>query len=393
MGLSKEYRNPVILKFHSRPTETSSALMNSLRQLAVVTLLGTIASPLAGQEATTTLEDTGKELIIEVGPVDLPVPMEMAGHDHAGIFPPIGEVTVPTDGYMYGFDYEVLDAEGNPLPSNIVHHFNIIDPDSRELFLPISRRIMAAGSETGGQAMPWMLFGLPVTNGQRMVISVMLHNPTGEEHIGVALRIHLKYTKTGRPWPFFAVYPYQLDVAFPAGDKGFDLPPGVSSKSYEANPAVAGRLMVMGSHMHELATKIVFEDVTESEVLWEGLPLQDENGRLDGVTIGRLYRKFGVKIVPEHTYRVTVFYDNTTGETIPDGGMGVVAGVFMPSRGQAWPTTDKSDPLYALDRDHYMRVVRGRYDMIKDGGGTTGETTMDMATDAEHQHTAATAHN
>ncbi len=238
--------------------------------------------------------------------------------------------------------------------------------------------------------MPWMLFGMPVTRGQRMVVSVMLHNPTGEEHLGAALRIRLKYTKTGRPWPFFSVYPYQIDVAFPAGDKGFDLPPGVSTKSYDASPAVAGRLMVMGSHLHELATKIVFEDVTETKVLWEGFPVKGDDGELAGVTIGRLYRNFGVKIVPEHTYRVTVFYDNTTGETIPDGGMGVVAGVFMPSRGQDWPATDKSDPLYALDHDHYMRVVRGRYDEIKDGGGKVSETEMEM--DADHEHTAATAH-
>ncbi len=111
--------------------------MNGLRQFATVALLAGITQPLAGQEATTKLEDTGKELIIEVGPVDIPVPMEMAGHDHIGIFPPIGTVTVPTDGYLYGFDYEVVDAQGNELPSNIVHHFNIIDPDNRELFLPI----------------------------------------------------------------------------------------------------------------------------------------------------------------------------------------------------------------------------------------------------------------
>ena len=366
--------------------------MKTLRRITLLCILAVVARPTAGQEYATRLEDTGDEFVIEVGPVDLPVPMEMAGHDHAAIFPPIGTVTVPRDGYLYGFDYEVVDAQGNEISSRIVHHFNIIDPDHRELFLPISRRMLAAGQETGGQSMPWMLLGYPVTAGQSMVVSLMLHNPTGVEHLGASVRIRLKYVKTGRPWPFFAMYPYQLDVAFPAGDKGFDLPPGASSRSYEASPAVAGRLMAMGSHLHELATKIVFEDVTEEKTLWEGFPIEEE-GELAGVTIGRLYRKFGVKIFPDHSYRVTVHYDNPTGETIVEGGMGVVAGVFMPARGQELPAADPNDPLYALDRNHYMRVVRGRYDVIKDGGGVVGEMEMEMDGEEDHEHSESTTHN
>ncbi len=172
-------------------------------------------------------------------------------------------------------------------------------------------------------------------------------------------------------------------MAFPAGDKSFDLPPGESFRSYDASPAIAGRLMVMGSHLHENATKIVFEDITESKVIWEGFPVE-EDGQLAGVTMGRFYRKFGVRIFPDHTYRVTVHYNNPTDQIIPEGGMGVVAGVFMPSGDAEWPAADTADPLYALDRDHYMRAVRGKYDAIKDGGG--------MVMEKEHEHTEATAH-
>lgn len=360
--------------------------MRWILPLATLGALAGMTQDTQGQEPTTRLEDTGKELIIEVGPIHLPVQGDSTRqeHEHVGIFPPIGTVTIPTDGYLYGFDYEVVDGEGNQLPTSIVHHFNVIDPDNRELFLPISRRVMAAGSETGGQSMPWMLFGYPVSAGQRLVVSVMLHNPTGVEHDDVALRIRLKYVKTGRPWPFFKVYPYQLDVAFPAGDKSFDLPVGESSRSYEASPAVAGRLMVMASHMHEYATKIVFEDITENEIIWEGFPVEEE-GQLSGVTIGRLYRRFGVKIFPDHRYRVTVHYTNPTGEAIAEGGMGVVAGLFMPARGEEWPAAEPNDPLYALDRDHYMQVVRGKYDLIKDGGGKIGDM-MNMKKGMEHSH-------
>lgn len=347
-------------------------MLQSLRLLSCFLLVAVTQAAVA-QEADVRVEDLDGELLVEVGPVDLPA-MADADHGHHGIFPPVKTVSIPVHGYLYGFDYEVVDGAGDSLPRAILHHVNLIDPQHRELFLPISQRMMAAGQETGAQSMPWLLFGYPIYVGQPMVVSAMLHNPTGAPHEGVTLRIRLKYTDVGRPWPFFEVFPFQIDVAFPAGDKAFDLPPGKSTKSYEASPALDGRLIVVGSHMHEYATKILLEDVTSDEVIWEGYPIEDESGeRLLGVTIGKLYRKGGVKIYTDHVYRATVHYDNPTGETLVDGGMGVVGGVFAPGDGGAWPRADTSDPLYTLDRRHYMRVVRGRYELIKDGGGVLAE--------------------
>ncbi|HWP37698.1 MAG TPA: hypothetical protein VNL18_09140 [Gemmatimonadales bacterium] len=298
--------------------------------------------------------------VVAVGPMEIPHGGDHHG-EHAGIFPPVATVTVPRDGYLYGFDLEIVDGTGRLLPNRLLHHLNVIDPEHRELFLPIARRMLALGSETGAQSMPRWLFGLPVKAGQPLVVSVMMHNPTNEHYTGVELRLILKYVPEGRPWPLFGVYPFQLDVAFPAGDKSFDLPPGESSKSYEASPAIPGRLMVVGGHLHELATSLMLEDVTQGSVIWEGRPIPGPDGALGGVTMGRLYRRLGVKIQPDHSYRVTVRYNNTTGDTIRAGGMGVVAGVFMPSDEDAWPRADKSDPLYELDRQHFMREVRGPY--------------------------------
>jgi hypothetical protein len=323
-----------------------------------------------------TVEDTGSELIITTAGVPLPVmAMEEGGEHggHDGTFPPVATLEIPVHAYLRGFDYEVIDGDGNVLSPQILHHFNIIDPDHKELFLPISQRLLAAGMETGGQTMPRLLFGVPVYVGQRMVLTTMLHNPTGVAHDEVSLRIKLKYTPVGRPWPLWEVYPYQIDVAFPAGDKSFDLPPGKSSKSWEGSPSQEGKLIVVGSHLHELATHITLENVTTGETIWTGYPVTDEEGNLGGVTIGHLYRKLGVKIFTDNVYRATVYYDNTTGNTLAEGGMGVVAGVFMPTKGGPWPRADVSNPLYALDSQHYMRQVRGNYDVISEGGGIVVE--------------------
>ncbi len=344
-----------------------------------------------------TLEDTGSELIITT--VGVPLPAMAMGEDgdhggHQGTFPPVAELEIPMHAYLRGFDYEIIDGDGNVLSSQILHHFNIIDPDHKELFLPISQRLLAAGTETGGQTMPRLLFGVPVYVGQRMVLTTMLHNPTGVAHDEVSLRIKLKYTPVGRPWPLWEVYPYQIDVAFPAGDKSFDLPPGESSKSWEGSPSQEGRLIVVGSHLHELATHITLENVTTGEMLWTGYPVTDEEGNLGGVTIGHLYRKLGVKIFTDNVYRATVFYDNTTGDTLTDGGMGVVAGVFMPTKGGPWPRADVNNPLYALDWQHYMREVRGKYDVISEGGGIVveGEEHGDHGDQPAVADTAHTGH-
>src|SRR5439155_825400 len=76
---------------------------------------------------------------------------------------------VPASGLIYGFHVVVVDADGRLLPPEIVHHFNLIEPDHRELFLPISRRLVAAGKERGEQRLPWLLFGLPLERGLRVL--------------------------------------------------------------------------------------------------------------------------------------------------------------------------------------------------------------------------------
>lgn len=321
-------------------------------------------SPVPGQEATVRLQDDSLNgrFVITLGPLNLPAAGHGAHHTGAGaVYPPIETVRFPRDAYLYGFEFEVVDPRGDRVPPQVLHHLNLINPDHRELFLPISQRMLALGQETGAHSMPWLLFGYPVSAGQRVVVSAMMHNPTHRSYQGLELRLYLKYLKRGRPWPLFSVYPFQLDVAFPAGDKSFDLPPGRSSRFYEASPVMEGRLIIVGGHLHPYSESLKLEDVTANRVIWEGRPITGKDGALEGVTVGKLYRRLGVKIYPDHVYRVTVTYNNPTADTIRDGGMGLVGGVFLPSGDQPWPKADESDPLYVLDRMHYLRQVRGKY--------------------------------
>lgn len=321
--------------------------------------------------AIVTVDEDRDELIFELGPTDLPAGLthegmhgehgEHGGHDQTGAgWPPVSLITLPVSGSLYGFRVELVDSAGQELPAGLLHHLNLIDPHRRELFLPISRRVIAAGKETGGQQLPWLVFGLPFREGEEWVLSAMLHNPSSTAYRGVRTRLIVKYVKGNRPWPFFDVSPWQLDVLFPVGDKAFDLPPGRSSKSYEASPAIPGTVVALGGHVHESAVRISLTDVTANEVIWDAVPEVDSTtGAVTGIPVGRLYRwnRLGARIVPDHLYRVTVEYDNPTDQVLPQGGMGVIGGLMVPENPDAWPAADVTDTLYLADLRHYLRLA------------------------------------
>jgi hypothetical protein len=302
-------------------------------------------------------DPTAGTLVIDLAPTDLPA---NAPH-HMIAQPPVATLQIPETGSIYGFRVGVVDSAGRWLPAELIHHFNLIDPDHRELFLPISRRLLAAGRETGTIHLPRLLFGLPLKRGDHVVASAMIENLTATSYRGARVRLAMDFTPTGRPWPLFRASPWQMDVAFPVGDKSFTLLPGRSSHSYEGRPAIAGKIVGLGGHMHDYGRVIEFADATTGQVIYRAAPVADATGHVESVPIAMLYgwTHLGVHIEPAHRYRIAVAYDNPTGRPIPDGGMGVVGGLFVPDHGDAWPAANPHDSLYQADYRHYMRLVGG----------------------------------
>lgn len=327
---------------------------------------------------------------LRIGPVDIPEADHSDGHHHHGVLPDPKTVTFPKSVHITGFKYRVLDGSGNKLSTDILHHMNVIKPQYRELFLPISQRMLALGKETGAQSLPRFLFGHPVDAGTEVVVTAMLHNPLGPPIEDATVEVELEYVAASRPWPLWEIHPFQLDVQFPVGEKAFDLPPGPSQFSYEGSPVLEGRIAAVGAHLHGYAESIRLEDVTEGTLIWEGFPIEDENGVVTGVTTGKLYKALGKKIYPDHVYRVTVRYNNPTPDTLKRGGMGVVAGAFIPSNADSWPRADTSHSLYALDRLHYLREVSGTYDELI--AQLEGDSTVSPEPRSAHGHEHQSGH-
>jgi hypothetical protein len=308
------------------------------------------------------------EMVFLVGPVDLPAGVSPESGHHADPVP-LQEIRFPRAGWVHGFVTDMVDASGAPLRETFLHHVNVIDPDHRELFSPIARRVMAAGPETGEKELPGSM-GLPIEAGRRLLVRAVFHNPTPRDRQDLYLRIRFAFEPSRAGSGRAGVFPLYLDVRPPVGKKSFDLPPGRSEQSWSGRPAVAGRLLAAAGHLHEHAVGLRLEDATRGEVLWEVAPVTDSTGRIEDIPIGSFWKKGGIPLRPDREYRLVATYDNPTGETLPEGGMGTLGGVFIPEPGETWPAVDPTHPDYLADLVHQ----RGDTGSMGPGGGHAGHS-------------------
>jgi hypothetical protein len=298
------------------------------------------------------------EFTIELLPIDVGA-APLGGETMVNF--PIHQVVVPVSCSIYAARVQALDQAGHILRPSLLHHFNLTDPTRRDLFLPVSLHILAVSKETPPLHIPPLVLGLPLAQGQRLLAGAMVDNETRISYPGLRVRLVLgcRSTRTGllgSLFPLFRVYPWALDAMFPLGkgpdgSKAFDLPPGRTAKSWESSPAVPGTIVGIGGHVHDHAVSLEFADATTGVVIWHEKPIQDEQGRVTAMPVKRFYSwyRLGLHIVPTHKYRITVVYENPTNDVIPDGGMGAVAGLFVPDRGTRWPPVDVANPVYRQD--------------------------------------------
>lgn len=280
-------------------------------------------------------------LELVLGPIELP-----AGLHHVRV--PIQMAEWPFDGWLRGFSWEIRNAEGEVLSDAMLHHLNLIDPDHRQLFSPIARRLVAAGRETGSQTLP-PLVGIPMKKGTRMLMVGMLANPTDESHERAYLHLKLPYVREdGALLPRLDVQPFYLDAMGPVGDKSFPVPPGRTVRTWEGTPAVDARILGVGGHLHDYGVELRLEDAATGDTLWRVRPETEDGHHVVSVPAKQVWWKGGVRLEAGHPYRIVAVYENPTDQPSAHGGMGVVAGVVHAPDGP-WNAADPDDPAYLTD--------------------------------------------
>lgn len=318
------------------------------------------------------VDSTDKQVVVELGPEQL----GGAGTDSAMRIATPRAFALPVDGWLRSVRVDVVDSRGRLLPRRLLHHVNVIAPEHRELFSPIMLRIGAAGPETAPIELPRVL-GYRVHPGDSLLVTAMLDNAQPTAQSDVWVRVTIGYTGADTWFPPLSIHPFYVDVMPPAGSHSYDLPAGHSEKSWEGRPAIEGRMLAVGGHLHQYGVALRFRDVTEGRDLWVAQPVRDSAGEVLAVPTSKFLWRGGVTLRPKHVYRLTAVYDNPTGHVIPDGAMGTLGGVFLPARGTRWPAVVRDDPEYRLD-------VQVTYDTTQ---------TMRMASDSKLQEFRAAAHS
>lgn len=304
---------------------------------------------------------------VVAGPFDvMPVAYGEHDHDHGetqdpGMWTPLIPVTWPVDRGLQGFRLAAWDAEGRPLPREIMHHLIAVNFERRQLVYPIAERPFAFGTETPDFRLPDFLT-LPMARGDSLGFYAMWNNETGGSLDGVTIQLQLYYSKKDDAE---SILPFYADTHEAVGGYDwFSLPPGRSEYSYEFEIPVGGGLLAAGGHLHDYGKELRLEEVATGRVLVRLKSEQDREGHVLGVQ-QKVFRKFfnlfdaRLRLNPGTRYRVVAVFDNTTGDTIEGGGMAHMVGAFAPDDAAHWPPLDRAAPEYAIDMESLPPPLEG----------------------------------
>lgn len=317
------------------------------------------------------------EVIITAGPYDLPnMPADMAEMHHGS--PQVLRFDWPVDGGLRGFNLSMQDASGHELPRSVIHHLIAVNFDRRQIVYQMVERLFGWGKETDPVMLPAGV-GVPLAKGEHLGVYAMWHNDTGRDIHNAYLKMTLAYIPKARLQN--PVFPLYVDVNNHIGGvTTFDVPPGKSTRSYEFEFPLSGRLIGIGGHLHDYGVAVRFEDAETGKVLVRLKSDRNDKGEISKV--GRFIWGFHEEALPieaNHKYRVVAEYDNPTGKLIEQGGMGHINGVFSPDDIAQWPVLDLSNPevqrdIAALPSYNEMRASRP----AKSREGHANHGSMDM---------------
>jgi hypothetical protein len=305
-------------------------------------------------KVTLAVDSSKKELVIMAGPFDLPNMPPMEDHSMMDLGmshdTPIQQFTWPMDAWFRGFHLEMVDGQGRPVSRDVIHHMIMVNFSRRMLLYPAPERLMGAGSETEDIVVPKSI-GVPMDAGMKLGMYVAWHNSTGQDLNGVYMKLTMLWTPKNQNPPPVNALPIYMDVNLTVGGTNtFDVPPGKSSKSYEFELPVGGKLLAVGGHLHDYGTSVRLEDAESGKVLTSILATRTPEGKV--LKVGR--RLFGVRgagltLRANHRYRVVGNYDNPTGKMIPQGAMAHMVGLFVPDDLSKWPAIDPANDTFRKD--------------------------------------------
>jgi hypothetical protein len=263
-------------------------------------------------------------ITLREGPLTLP-----ANTDHMKMpQPPDVFWTIPLDAFLRAYTPRLVDSNGNAVPGTILHHTAFWNTNRSDFLCPNKEEhIFGAGSElTDWMEIPG--YAYRVQKGDKIRIETMVHNPTTTAYNNVYLEVKIPYADPTAAEK--SVYPTWMDVQS-CGNSGYDLHAGKNENTGTVTVKYNGILLGVGGHMHDYAKQITLEDTTRKETVATLNANVDEKGQLLSMPVVTFFDRGGYKFAAGDQLRITATYDNTTGQPLPAGAMGIVVGYFLPA--------------------------------------------------------------
>ena len=310
-----------------------------LATVALTVLAAAAAVPAAAQRQRVNLSRVGDTLlIVKLGPVRLPA---HAGHMDIDQLA-LQTWRMPRAGWLRGYHVEIVDKDGTVLPSELLHHAEMVDLERRDLLRAALNRVVSAGKETAPLLLPANM-GYPVREHQELGINAMLANATGTDYPEAYVRASITVTPEGTPnvRPVMSLY---AETSYDStGDSDFDLPPGESNKVVEFSIPLGGRVLGVGGHIHDYGTRFVVVRAGTGDTIYNAVPRLDSSGAVAGMPQVPLFGRT-LRLAPGDHFVMTVYYNNSSGRLLEKAGMGTFGMVFVPDDVNQWPALDRNDP-------------------------------------------------
>jgi hypothetical protein len=360
---------------------TSSPIVTSI----VAGLIGT-ASIASGQSVSARVDSSRHTVIIDAGPFDVPamdsamlkeMQMEHSDMQHDEERRDF-RFDWPVDGVARGYRIELRDASGARLSRDLLHHLIAINFDRRQFIYPMAERLFGIGRETPDVSLPGSLV-VPLALGQRLGFYVAWHNDTGRDIHGVTVRIAIDWISRSAARSYTAVLPVYFDVDNEVGATNtFDVPPGRSSKAFEFASPVSGHLVVVTGHLHDYGRSVRLEDAETGKTLFSLAAERDAAGKIIRIP-RKVFLLKPLRMREGHRYRIVAEYESPLPDTIYNGAMANILGVFAPDVHSKWPTIDPNDATFKKDIESLPIVVP------QSDAGNTGQPRIERITYSQRQ--------
>jgi hypothetical protein len=325
-----------------------------------------INSARGATEIASWVDEVNHAVLLVAGPFSVP---KAEAHDGGqahhegtpGMETPLLPLIWPVDMGMQGFRIAAFTADGTELPRDIMHHMIAVNFGRSQLVYPVPERLFGFGTETPDVSLPdW--YEVPLERGDSIGLYAMWNNHTGRD-LEVYLEVVVPYAEPGKDRE--AVMPIYIDTNNQiGGNNAFSLPPGVHLQSYEFELPVSGGLLAAGGHLHDYGIELRLVDVETDKKLFDLEGERTPDGRVTGVE-QKIFRRFfklldaRIHLEAGRRYRIDGVFDNPTGETIHDGGMAHIVGLFAPDDPSEWPQLNPNLPEYRIDVENLPKVFDG----------------------------------